>query len=384
MEIYMRLNSDLERDYAFQVNDEDTINLKLKPLFDEQNGLAKYMVLRPSIFFKSKPHKFYKSVHPGFLTENGCLLFDYDADEKPYVEELDVNKPISEQLWPGQLVLPKFEKSWTAIVTYVLIMIGWLYTDLPDVISPTPGICLTNQITKAVIIVIGKLGHEDVVERLTAEIYETTGLLAQWLFFAIHILKIMFITFFFVTGMINPISFNPVKVYATRSIFTGKENEHLTKILRSVGWVGVKRATYDNYKETYYKYVIERAGGTVPAYRAGILKDALNPGVMLGAGEGFQSPIKDRAINKTFEIMEESHKFVLSEEYFSELEQNLKRNVETCKEDMSKINAEIARFRKFGLFESGEKLSKLVQQRKEVTPSSKLPKEVLKSQKKQN
>ena len=94
-----------DSDYAFQVSKEDTFQSKTMKIFDEKDGLSQFMVLRPSIFHKDCPIGLYKSTHPGFLTENGCLIFHYDADKPQYLEELDLTKKkIWEQLWPGQLV----------------------------------------------------------------------------------------------------------------------------------------------------------------------------------------------------------------------------------------------------------------------------------------
>lgn len=372
MEIYVRINDDFENDYAFQVSKEDTFQSKTMKIFDEKDGLSQFMVLRPSIFHKDYPIGLYKSTHPGFLTENGCLIFHYDADKPQYLEELDLTKKkIWEQLWPGQLVVPKWEKSKQTIVIYTLIILVWLYTDLPDIISPTPGICLTNQLSKKIMVLANSFGYPGVAAKLAEEIkVNSAGVVAQWLFFVLHIVKVLLITSFFYTGLANPISFNPWRFYKTRTVVISKQNLKLKEILRSVGWIGAKRATYDDYRDTYYKYAIEKAGGPVPAYKSGAMKKAANPGIALTSGEGFQTPLDKRFDGSTFKVMEESRKFVLSEEYFIQLEKDLKSNIKDCEGDVPKINAEIRRFRRYGLFECGEEVSKLVEQRKEVAPEA--------------
>ncbi|AGO11098.1 AaceriAFR381Cp [[Ashbya] aceris (nom. inval.)] len=371
MEIYLRLNDDLERDYAFQIEKDDTFGSKLMKLFDPNNGLAQYMVLRPSVFYKDVPRGLYKSTQPGFLTEQGCLLFDYSADEERYLEPLELRgKKVWEQLWPGQLVVPRYQKSWATILCFAAVMLGWLYTDLPDVVSPTPGICFTNQLSRGFMYLAERHGYPQVAAKLAEEIQvNSTGLLAQWLFFTLHVMKVVLITSFFYSGLINPISLNPLKIYSARQAFTAGSNKELAELLRSFGWIGAKRATYDDYRDSYYQAAIDKAGGTVAAYKAGVLKKASDPGVALSAGEGFQTPLENRFKENTFKTMEERRKFVLSEDYFVQLEKDLKHNIEKCNGDVAKINAEIRRFRKYGFFEAGEELQRLVQLRKEVAPS---------------
>lgn len=364
----MRMNADLEYDYAFQVQKDDTIEKKIALIFDKNEGLSRYMVLRPSIFYKKKPSGFKKSMHPGFLTENGCLLFDYSSDLDSNLEELDVSKKtVWEQLWPGQLVLPTWEKDWTSIIMFVVVMAGWLYTDLPDCVSPTPGICLTNQLSKRIasLAEVAKLDY--VAEKLREELeINSAGITAQWLFFVFHIIKIVVIASFFYTGLINPLSLNPYKSLASKEAAISNGNAALKSTLKTIGWVGARRAIYDDYRDKYYQYVIEKNGGPLSAYRKGIMKEAANPGVTLSAGEGFQTDLSNRFNHNTFETSKESGKFKLSEDYFLQLDTDLKNNIKSCEGDVAKINAEIRRFRKYGLFECGPELAEVVQARKKL------------------
>ncbi|SCW00762.1 LAFE_0C11430g1_1 [Lachancea fermentati] len=368
MEIYIRFNDDCENDYAFQVSKEDTFQSKTMKIFEETGGLSHYMVLKPSIFYKDRPIALYKSMHPGFLTENGCVIFHYDADKKEYLEKLDLtDKKIIDQLWPGQLVVPKWEVNRKTVIIYILTILAWLYTDLPDVISPTPGICLTNQVSKRIMVLAYKFNYVGVANKLKEEIQvNSAGVIAQWLFFLLHILKVLIVTSIFYTGMANPISFNPFKFYSTRSIVVTKNKATIKDTLRDLGWIGAKRATYDDYRDTYYKYAIDKAGGMVPAYKSGAMKSAASPGVALTNGEGFQTPLDKRFTESTFKTMEKSGKFVLSEEYFIQLEKDLKENIKKCDGVIPNINAEIRRFRRYGLFECSEELSHLVELRKKA------------------
>lgn len=383
MEICVRLNDDCESDYTFQVSKEDTFESKIMKMFEDKEGLAGFMVLRPSIFYKRKPVGLNKSMHPGFLTENGCLIFHYDADDKKYLEPLDLkNKKIWEQMWPGQLVLPKWEVSRRNVCVFAAILLAWLYTDLPDAVSPTPGICFTNQMSKRLMYVARWYGYVDVANKLAEEIQvNSAGLVAQWLFFTLHVVKVLFIALVFYTGLVNPVTFNFLNFYKTRKVVITKNADKLKDTLRSVGWIGAKRATYDDYRDSYYNFRLEKAGGLVPAYKSGVMAAAANPGVNLGPGEGFQTPLDKRFTESTFKTMEKSRKFVLSEEYLIQLEKDLKELIKKCDGDVPKINQEIRNFRRWGLFESGPELTRLVELRKEVAPEAKpLDAEVKKEQ----
>ncbi|QID87105.1 glucose repression protein [Saccharomyces pastorianus] len=384
MEIYVRLNADVERDYAFQVSNDDTINNKIRKIFPSKTGLADLMVLRPSIFHEKNPVKFYKSIHPGYLSEGGCLMFHYDADNEENLVELNDSKPLIDQLWPGQLVVPQWRLSKKNIWTFAAVMLTWLYTDLPDAICPTPGICLTNQLSRVLIPLARHMDLPDIAAKLEQEVQANySSLIAQWLFFVMHVFKIALITLFLKLGIANPISFNPYKLWTLRDMASPSSNSNnkngknpagasngatdLKTLLRSVGWIGAKRATYDDYQTNYYNYVIEKMGGPVAAYRAGAIRKAAAPGIQLEAGEGFQSRLEDRFTASTFTAIETERKFILSEEYFVELENNLKKILEEYDGDIGKMNAEIRRFRRFGIYEPDEKLATLVKLRREIT-----------------
>ncbi|QLQ82649.1 hypothetical protein HG537_0H04120 [Torulaspora globosa] len=366
MEIYVRLNNDVERDFAFQIDTDDTINTKIDKSFREGGeGVSEFIVLRPTIFHEKQPIGYYKSMHPGYLTEGGCLIFDYDADLKEYKQRLDPEKKLMDQLWPGQLILPEWKKSRKNIVTYVVFMLLWLYTDLPDVVSPTPGICLTNQLSRMAIPVFEHFGKHSIAEKLKEEIQVNfSGVIAQWGFFVVHILKIAFITLFFATGMVNPISFNPTVLYKIRNLQL--TDPKIKNLLRSLGWVGAKRGTYDEYQSNFYDYTIKKYGDPAKAFKAGMIRVAAAPGLRLSDGEGFQTPLDQRFSGNTFKTIKEEGKFVLSEEYYLQLENDLKKNLESCQGDIGQMNNEIRRFRRFGLYEPGDELKEMVRLRKEV------------------
>lgn len=405
MEIYVRLNDDIERDYAFQISSEDTINTKTKKIFlrdpsefnklnaeisekksekdgesnddddaDEDNDgtitatLADIMVLRPSIFHEYQPSSYSKSIHPGYLTEGGCLLFPYAANEPEYLEKLDENKPLFDQLWPGQLIVPQWNYNKKAIAVYALIIGAWLYTDLPDVVSPTPGICMSNQLSRMLIPILeNHLDMHEIAAHLREEIsINYSSVPAQWTFFFLHILKVSIITLFLYLGLANPLSFNPYKMWKLRNFDLSRRNNDIKNVLKAIGWIGSRKGTYDEYQGNFYGYMIKKYGGPVQAYRAGILRTAAAPGLTLGKNEGFQTPLDERFTGSTFKEIEKSGKFILSEEYFIELENDLKSILDGLSGDIGAMNEEIKRFRRFGLYEPGEKLQALVEKRKAI------------------
>lgn len=371
MEVYVRLNDDVERDFAFQVEAEDNVMDKIdKAFYEGKSGVADLIVLRPSIFYKKQPIGYCKSMHPGYLTEGGCLLFDYNADLKPYKQKLDLNKPLMDQMWPGQLILPQWKKCKKNIFIYSLIMLLWLYTDLPDVVSPTPGNCLTNQISRLAIPLFEHFDMAHVASKLRDETQiNFSSVLAQWAFFGLHILKIALIALFVVTGMVNPISFNPFRLWKIRNMEL--TDPVLKKLLRSLGWIGSRRATYDEYQQNFYAYIMKKFGTPAKAYKAGMIRVAAAPGLVLGEGEGFQTPLDQRFTASTFKKIEEEGKFIISEEYFIELEKDLKENLDRCQGDIGEMNSEIRRFRRFGLYEPGDQLKKVVQLRKDAQAKEK-------------
>ncbi|CCK71093.1 Gsf2p KNAG_0G00360 [Huiozyma naganishii CBS 8797] len=374
MEVYVRLNNDIDRDYAFQVSREDTARSKVSKLFAERPEpglkivLADVMVLRPTLFHKKQPVGYSKSMHPGYLTEGGCLIFDYDAGEAKYLEKLDEDKPLFDQLWPGQLIVPEWEYSRKNIIMFAAILLFWLYTDLPDCISPTPGICLTNQLSRLLLPVLENyLDNQKMASKLREEIQVGySSVPAQWGFFTLHVLKLLLIVLFFKFGMANPLTFNPVKMWQLRNNDLSRKSNDVKATLKSIGWIGSKRAIFDDYQSNYYNYILKKYGGIVPTFRAGMIKIAANPGIPLQAGEGFQTPLDERFTGSTFKEMEDKGKFILSEEYFIELENILKEKLDEANGDIGLMNEEIKKFRRYGLYEPSDKIRNMVKKRRAV------------------
>lgn len=368
MEVYIRINDSSEKDTCIQLEETDTVNNKLKLLFTKK-GMGRYLNLTPTVFHEELPYIFYKSVHPGFMTDTGALLFDEKCDEEKYLVELDAEKPLFKQLWPGQLIIPKFKKSVSITNRYWLFIMFWLYTDLPDFISPTPGMCLTNQISRCLIYIFNYLGFTDLADTMQKEIapnFTSVGL--QIGIFVFHIIKIAILTLYLETGFLNPVSYNPYKNYKLLNegfgTKTGKE------YAKRLGWIGTQRATDVNYRTGLFNYIINSYGGQVQAYRQGKIPKTMDQGFTLTDGEGFQTPLDQRYKASTFETMEKKRKFVLADDYYKSLENNLVGNLEKHKKanNSGKYSEEIRRFRKYGLFDVDEEMQHMVDLRKEVHP----------------
>lgn len=302
-EVYIRFNNDNEKDYCFNVDDETT--------FDDLNKIFTTLpiALRPSLFYHPKPTGFKYSVNPGYLTANGGLLYSYNVDNLFFLKlpksQLD---RISDYVWPSQLIFPVWEFNHFYHLNFVLILLAWLYTDLPDFISPTPGICLSNQMLRATAYLVTLAGPDyqvyadNIIKETSA--HGTTQTL-QILFFAFHFIKLIIIYLCLFVGLLNPIESNPLKVFYNRmldlvktSVLNQPENTHdkfgnlKPEDLIAIGWTGSRRLTLDDYKENYKNVIIENAGGIVKAHQKGLLKNInKNLGVYLDNDEGFGTPL---------------------------------------------------------------------------------------------
>ncbi|XBW38205.1 hypothetical protein QEN19_003796 [Hanseniaspora menglaensis] len=179
MEVFLRLKGDNEKDYLLTVPKytplkdipifkQEILNLKNSRLVSEFQ-----LVLKPTIFHKSTINVVNKSVHPGILIkESSSLIFDYDADETPFLKEIDMNKTAETQLWPHQLILPKWELNYFTIIIYMTIMTCWLITDLPQYINPWKNKNLTYQLDSLFLQLFRYLDIKFLVELLEQEMLD--------------------------------------------------------------------------------------------------------------------------------------------------------------------------------------------------------------------
>jgi hypothetical protein len=349
LEVYIRMNDDNEKDYCFSVGLNDTFEDLIK-IFTTLK-----LSLRPNAFYDQIPVGFKISTDPGYLTMYGGLLFNDDAHKSTKLMKL--NDKVSDHVWPGQLIIPVWRSNDFTFYSVVLWLLTWLYTDLPDFISPTPGICLTNQISKIIAKVLTAFELNDLASDILAEtIVSKTSITAQCIFFTFHFLKCVMVFFVLYFGIFNPYSLNPVKVYHLN--LTDKLDEKKKQELISIGWTGSRRAILDEFKEHIREFEIQRVGGIVKASKLGLFEKLKNPGVKLGEGEGFQTPFEDI---KSLQYLEEHpEKFLLSYDYFAELGEYFENHLTTESTD---ANKDIKDFRKFGPMSNTERIKTIIEKR---------------------
>lgn len=365
MDVAIRLHDDYEEDYIFEIQKDSTVKNYLRRIFDKNGELANILPLRPSIFYEKIPKKFYKSVHPGILTPGGSILFNFDSTKDEFLEELDSNIPLIQQLWPGQLIVPKWNVSNRNIIIYTIFCLVWLYTDLPDFISPTPGNCLTNYISWALIPIMNYLNKPELSEKLREEIQpNSSSNNTQIIFFVLHILKILILTIFLGLGMANPVSFKFSKINNANKLKANRK-KIIAKLYENFGWTGLKKSPYELYKKEYYEYIISKYGGMIGAHKAGKLKRAANPGIILNGEEGYSTPIENT--KNTFKVMKEKQKYILSELYFQQLEKDLESNLNEVTGDIDAKNVLIRNYRRHGNFEGGVEIENIVQLREQLS-----------------
>lgn len=344
LEIYVRFNDDMEKDYCFQITSKTEFRDLLK-IFDTLP-----IALRPNVFYNPKPIGFLVSTAPGYLTDDGALLFSYEVDRPQYKKKVGLNDRIAKFCWPGQLVLPVWELNTFTYYSFISFLVAWLYTDLPDFILPTPGLCLTNQLSKLAAIGLNYFEYHSVADMVLRDIQVPASVGAQCVFFVFHILKSLAIYFVLYTGLINPnrmFRFSaPTKLEVTK------------EALIELGWTGSKRVNADEYKDYYREFKIKEFGGMVPAHQAGLFTKLKTLGTFLGDGEGFNTPVS--ATNKIKDLT--GDKFVLSYDYFVMLGEYFEKYIEG--KDVDQLNEAIKQFRRSGLLHSSPEIAKIVEERK--------------------
>lgn len=341
LEVYLRFNDDLEKDYCFQVSTET----HFRDLFRIFDGLP--ISLRPNIFYSARPKTFVVSTAPGYLTEDGSLLFSYETSNAQFRKKINLDDRIAQHCWPSQLIIPVWEFLSFRFYLFVTFLIVWLYTDLPDFISPTPGICLTNQMSTLVASVATRFGYGHIADAMIKDIQDPVSVGGQCVFFVFHVLKVTMIFFILHIGLFNP-----------RKFRFSKDQEITKEKLLDLGWTGSRRATPDDYLEAYREYKIKEHGGMVPAHQAGLFTKLKKLGVWLGEGEGYDTPVsKD---HKLSDITED--KYILSYDLFVKLGENFENHI--TGKGAEELNASIKQFRRFGLMHSDETIRELVDKRK--------------------
>lgn len=350
IEVYIRFNKDFEKDYCFQLKTSETFK-DLNKIFTSLP-----IALRPNLFCASVPIGYEISTSPGYLTEDGSLLFDYDTETPRYVKSVSLSDKVADKVWPGQLILPKWETNYFNLYSVVAALLVWLYTDLPDFISPTPGICMTNQVSRYAAKLALHFGQDKLASALLSEIIEPVSITAQCVFFVCHILKLVFIFLVLWSGAFNPISMRIPFISAPV-----KDIKEVTKEdLMALGWTGSKRASPEEYKDFYRDYKIKEHGGLVEAHKAGVFETLQRLGVFLGDGEGFNTPLDNKTTMKGL-LEEDNEKFTMNYEYLAHLGQFFELY---CEGENIRINDLIKQFRRYGVLHSSATIRKIVDQRK--------------------
>ncbi|KAI5966679.1 GSF2 [Candida theae] len=358
LDIYIRFNQDQERDYCFQINTKTTFG----DLFKIFKTLP--IALRPSVFYHPQPIGFQKSTHPGYLTEDGNLLFDDDAGKQVSLI-IPSDELVNVHVWPGQLILPVWKFDYVTWYIVLGLLAGWLYTDLPDFVSPTPGIGLTSWGTKFLAYLAKLVGFVNVERELLRDLEEPTSITLQCFFFGFHILKVIVLFLFLFTG-----AFNPMKLFRLPG---GVKLDVTQEELLALGWTGTRKATIDEYKDYYRETKIKEYGGLVPAHQKGLFNTIRHLGVHLKEGEGFNTPLTKQYMEATVKQLEkeakenpQDFKLHLNYEWFAVLGYTFAKFAEGLD---TKSTAElIKQFRRYGLFYSDATIRNIISARKHQDP----------------
>ena len=382
MEVYLRLKGDNEKDYLLTI--PKYTPLKDIPIFKQElldlehsKLISEFkLVLKPTLFHKSTLSVINKSVHPGILIKEGAsLIYDYDCDENPYLKELDLNKSAETQLWPHQLILPKWEVNYFNIFIYIALMTVWLISDIPQYINPWKNKNLTYLLNLFFFKVFTYFKVESFSRLIAKDMIEVnnlnndSSLILLWGIYGMHILKVLLLTFFLRVGLINPPSLNPLFYYFKyfkEGDHQKKEQKRLSDYMVTIGLNGLKRCNLDQYKTHIYNFFLQKAGNDqVAAYKLGYFPKMKGDGVVLGKGEGFDSDLSKRFDVDTFEIMEKEGKFVLSEAYYQEIYNEMVYQMNN--QDEAAFITTLRNFKRFGMMDChSERLNNLFIKREEL------------------
>lgn len=348
LDVYVRFNDDNEKDYCFQKKASD----KFSSLFGIFEKLP--IALRPSLFYENKPIGFRVSDSPGYLTEDGALLFDWAAHK--FSRNVNNDDIISKHVWPGQLILPVWEFKWFRYYSFVSFLIVWLYTDLPDSISPTPGLCLSTQMINLAAKLLFFFNYNDAAAGLIQETSTPISHVTEAIFFTFHLVKVLALYFVLYSGL-----FNPHKMFAFKFAAGGNKLNITREELIEAGWTGSRKATPIEYKEYYRDYKIKEYGGMIKAHQAGLFDTLKDLGCFLKLNEGYSTPLDTKS---TLKDLESGNLLSLNYEYISLLSSYFAEYIQG-KEGKELLDL-IKQYRRYGLLHSNEKIQAIVQKRKSL------------------
>lgn len=232
--------------------------------------------LSPSYFYNSYPADIKISRHPGFLTSEGGLLFLPEASNEKYLDSVSMDAKIGDVAWDGQLFVPIWSFNYRRYATVMIFLVAWLYADLPQYITPTPGIA-PSLLAHAVLDSIFPPTATEI------EIAQTTpfkSVVWQWIFFLVHVVKIGFIYLIFHSGSFNPYSLNPFKRRTKRSAALDEQ------LLKSIGWTSACKGTIKNWRLENSRAKVKEVGVRY-AHEHNLWYKLRTAGVYLDDDEGF-------------------------------------------------------------------------------------------------
>lgn len=331
-DIYIRMNGNLDHDYCFQVSNKTRFNDLIK-IFTTLP-----VMLNQSIFYDRIPIGFKISTFPGQLTRTGGILFGIKGDFDEYLNSVNLSEKISDHVLPGQLIIPVFKHRSILNVSIITGLAIWLYTDLPDFISPTPGICLTNYVSIGICwLLTNILNKPDKGIKFYNDIMSPVGNIGQCIYFAFHIFKVLLLYFILWAGLFNPLSF-----FGSG----GKKTEGIDKdSLIEIGWTGAKKVSSETYQNEFRKRIISKYGGILKAYTNGMFPIIKNSVIELSKGEGYDSKSEGGDFKLTVKLLNDQQK------YFA-------KSLEG--KEASEAFDQIRLFRQYGPFDSPNSIQKLL------------------------
>ncbi|KAG0690318.1 glucose repression protein [Pichia californica] len=300
-DVYIRMKKSSESDFCFEVNDKTTF----RDLFKIFTTVP--MVFSPSIFYDKIPIGFKVSNYPGLLTRTGGILFEADADKEEFLINIsNLDNKIKDNCLPGQLIIPVFKERTFLHHSIISLLLIWLYTDLPDFISPTPGICLTNYFTDLVVYILREyLNKHQQADIFYNDVHSPVGEIGQLIYFSFHIFKISLFYFILWAGLFNPYSWK-------KPSLANLSREDLL----AVGWTGIKKSLKQGYQDAYRKKMTEKYGSIINIYNNGKLLYIRECFVTLNKGEGYDK------VNK-LENNNNNNSFILTAELLNKERQFL-------------------------------------------------------------
>lgn len=337
-DIYIRMKDAPDNDICFQIEQDKTTFKDLIKIFE-----VVPVVFTPSIFYERVPIGFSVSVCPGFLTRTGSILFEHESGNKKYLKKVNnLNEYVSTYCLPGQLVVPIFKKRVILHQFVLLFLAFWLYTDLPDFISPTPGICFTNHITLVIVYLLRYVLKKPVqAQKFYDDIFAPVGITGQCIYFVFHIFKVLLFYFILWSGSFNPYS------WTKKPTLDNVTREKLLKI----GWTGIVKSQRLQYQDEYRRFLVEKYGNFMNLYKAGKIPYVKECFVKLEDGEGYNSASSNEVSSEI------DHPFILTRELLLEEFKHL--NLQLSKLPIDRAWEQLKSYRRAGTTITSPKLQKL-------------------------